>query len=190
MTYAVARTGEAMIIETIDDEMIEESITDERHKDLIKRLGLRSWMCAPMIGGGRVSGTIAFASAESGRTFSTRQLAFAVDLAARAGAALENSRAFHVADRFRRILDAVAEAVFVVEPATGRIMEVNEGAAELLEVSRDRTRRPAPVGPPGGDRRASDRAPRGARPGRPGRVEDGSRFDSAARRTRRSRSRS
>jgi PAS domain S-box-containing protein len=136
--YAVARTGQAMIIETVDEEMIEETITDAEHKDLIRRLGLRSWMCAPMIGGGRVSGTIAFASSESGRAFSTRHLAFAVDLAARAGAALENSRAFHVADRFRRILDAVAEAVFVVEPPTGRIMEVNDGAVELLETSREK----------------------------------------------------
>jgi PAS domain S-box-containing protein len=135
--YAVARTGQAMIIETVDDEMIEETATDARHKDLIRRLGMRSWMCAPMAGGGRVSGTIAFATAESGRTFGTRQLAFAVDLAARAGAALENSRAFHVADRFRRILDAVAEAVFVVEPMTGRIMEVNDGAVELLELTRE-----------------------------------------------------
>jgi PAS domain S-box-containing protein len=135
--YAVARTGEAMIIETVDDEMIEETITDPGHKDLIRRLGLRSWMCAPMVSGGRVSGVIALASAESGRRFGTRQLAFAVDLAARAGAALENSRAFYVADRFRRILDAVAEAVFVVEPATGKILEVNEGAVELLELSRE-----------------------------------------------------
>jgi PAS domain S-box-containing protein len=137
-SYAVARTGEAMIIETIDDAMIEETIRDQTHKDLIRRLGLRSWMCAPMVGGGRVSGTIAFAAAESGRAFGTRQLAFAVDLAARAGAALENARAFQVADRFKRILDAVAEAVFVVEPASGKIMEVNEGAVELLEASREK----------------------------------------------------
>jgi PAS domain S-box-containing protein len=136
-SYAVARTGQAMIIETIDDELIEETIRDPEHKALVKRLGLRSWMCAPMMGGGRVSGTIAFAAAESGRNFSTRQLAFAVDLAARAGAALENSRAFHVADRFRRILDAVAEAVFIVEPTSGRIMEVNEGAIELLGMPRE-----------------------------------------------------
>lgn len=135
--YAVARTGQAMIIETVDDDLIEDTVTDEAHKDLIRRLGLRSWMCAPMIGGGRVSGTIAFAAAESGRRFTGRQLAFAVDLAARAGAALENSRAFHVADRFRRILDAVAEAVFVVEPETGKIAEVNDGAVELLEISRE-----------------------------------------------------
>jgi PAS domain S-box-containing protein len=135
--YAVAHTGQAMIIETIDDDMIDETVTDDGHKDLIRRLGLRSWMCAPMVGGARVSGTIAFATAESGRTFGTRQLAFAVDLAARAGAALENARAFHVADRFRRILDAVAEAVFIVQPMSGSIMEVNDGAVELLELPRE-----------------------------------------------------
>jgi PAS domain S-box-containing protein len=135
--HAVARTGQAMIIESIDDQMIEETISDEDQKRLIRTLGLRSWMCAPMVGGGRVSGTIAFAAAESGRVFGTRQLAFAVDLAARAGAALENARAFHVADRFRRILDAVAEAVFIVEPMSGRIMEVNDGAVELLSVARE-----------------------------------------------------
>ena len=136
-SYAVARTGQAMIIEHIDDAMLAETITDQAHLDLIRRLGLRSWMCAPMTGGGRVSGTIAFAAAESGRIFRTRQLAFAVDLAARAGAALENARAFHVADRFRRILDAVAEAVFLVEPSTGEIIEVNEGGVELLDLTKD-----------------------------------------------------
>jgi PAS domain S-box-containing protein len=137
-SYAVARTGQAMIIAEIDPAMLDEAATNEEHRELLRQLGLRSWMCAPMIGGGRVSGTIAFAaSEESGRIFGTRHLAFAVDLAARAGAALENARAFHVADRFRRILDAVAEAVFVVEPATGRIMEVNEGAIEILERNRE-----------------------------------------------------
>jgi PAS domain S-box-containing protein len=136
-SYAVARTGEAMIIERIDDEMLERSVTSEEHRDLLRTLGLRSWMCAPMSGGGRVSGTIAFAAAESGRVFSTRHLAFAADLGARAGAALENARAFLVADRFRRIVDAVAEAVFVVEPASGTIMEVNEGAIELLDQPRE-----------------------------------------------------
>jgi two-component system sensor histidine kinase BarA len=136
-SYAVARSGQGMIIATIDESLLSQTVTDEDQMSLLRRLGLRSWMCAPMIGGGRVSGTIAFAAAESGRRFGPRHLAFAVDLAARAGAALENARAFHVADRFRRILDAVAEAVFVVEPSTGRILEVNEGALELLGIGAD-----------------------------------------------------
>jgi PAS domain S-box-containing protein len=135
-SYAVARSGQAMIIATIDETVLSQNVREPAQLDLLQRLGLRSWMCAPMVSGGHVSGTIAFAAAESGRTFGPRHLAFAVDLAARAGAALENARAFHVADRFRRILDAVAEAVFVVEPDTGRILEVNEGATELLGTER------------------------------------------------------
>jgi len=136
-SYAVARTGQAMIIATIDEALLSEAVDDEDQLALLRDLHLRSWMCAPMVSAGRVSGTIAFAAAESGRTFGPRHLAFAVDLAARAGAALENARAFGVADRFRRILDAVAEAVFVVEPSSGHILEVNEGAVELLGTNLD-----------------------------------------------------
>ena len=136
-SYAVARTGQAMIIASIDEDALAGTVQNEEQMALLRKLGLRSWMCAPMIGAGRVSGTIAFAAAESGRTFGARHLAFAVDLAARAGAALENARAFHVADRFRRILDAVAEAVFVVEPTSGAIVEVNDGAIELLGIDRE-----------------------------------------------------
>jgi PAS domain S-box-containing protein len=130
--YAVARSGQAMIVPEIDDARLEESARDEDHLALIRDLRLRSWMCAPMIVGDRVLGTISFAGAESGRTFGQRHLQFAVDLAARAGAALENARAFQAADRFRQILDAVAEAIFVLEPSGDVVQGVNHGASELL----------------------------------------------------------
>lgn len=130
--YAVARTGEAIVIPEIDDARLQQTARDEDHLELIRSLGLRSWMCAPMVVGGRVLGTISFAGAESGRTFGQRHLRFAVDLAARAGAAIENARAFHAADRFRQILDAVAEAIFVLEPSGDLVQGVNHGASELL----------------------------------------------------------
>ena len=131
-TYAVARTGQAMVIPIIDETTIATSARDDGHRELLRRLQLHSWMCAPMTVAGRVLGTIGFAAAESGRTFESRHVAFAVDLAARAGAAIENARAFQTADRFRQILDAVAEAVFVLEPATEIIQGTNHGASVLL----------------------------------------------------------
>jgi GAF domain-containing protein len=130
--YAVARTGEAMIIPEIDDARLQQTARDEDHLKLIRSLQLRSWMCAPMVVGGRILGTISFAGAESGRTFGQRHLRFAVDLAARAGAAIENARTFQAADRFRQILDAVAEAIFVLEPSGDVVQGVNHGASELL----------------------------------------------------------
>jgi PAS domain S-box-containing protein len=125
-----------MVLPRIDDEMLRRGAKDDAHLALLRELGLRSWMAAPMTSSGRALGTIAFAGDESGRVFGPRHLAFAVDLASRAGAALENARAFHAADRFRRLLDAVAESVFVVDPASWIIGDVNEGAASLLGVPR------------------------------------------------------
>ena len=130
--YAVARSGQPMMLAEIDEDMIVTSARNEDHLALLRRLGLQSWMCAPMTAAGRVLGTIGFVSAESGRPFGPRQLAFAVDLANRAGAAIENARAFHAADRFRQILDAVAEAVFVLEPTSDLVQGINHGSRELL----------------------------------------------------------
>jgi PAS domain S-box-containing protein len=129
---AVARTGQAMVIPVIDDDMIVAGARSDEQIELVRSLDLRSWMCAPMTVAGRVLGTISFAAAESGRTFEARHVAFAVDLAARAGAAIENARAFQTADRFRQILDAVAEAVFVLEPSNDVIQGINHGASVLL----------------------------------------------------------
>jgi PAS domain S-box-containing protein len=130
--YAVTRSGQPMLLAEIDDQLIAQSARNEDHLALLQKLQIRSWMCAPMIAAGRVLGTIAFVGAESGRRFGPRHLAFALDLATRAGAALENARAFHVADRFRQILDAVAEAVFVLEPTSDVVQDTNQGSIELL----------------------------------------------------------
>jgi PAS domain S-box-containing protein len=131
-SYAVARTGQAMVIPVIDAVLLRATAQDQGQIDLVERLELRSWMCAPMTVAGKVLGTIGFAAAESGRTFEARHVAFAVDLAARAGAAIENARAFQTADRFRQILDSVAEAVFVLEPSSDVIQGINHGASVLL----------------------------------------------------------
>lgn len=130
--YSVARTGQAALIPLIDEERLAATARDQQQVDLLRALEIRSWMCAPMTVAGKVLGTIGFAAAESGRTFEARHVAFAIDLAARAGAAIENARAFQTADRFRQILDAVAEAVFVLDPATDVIQGINHGASALL----------------------------------------------------------
>ena len=130
--YAVARSGRPMLLTDIDDALVASTARDEEHLALLRMLGLASWMCAPMSAAGRILGTIAFVGAESDRRFGPRHLAFAVDLATRAGAAIENARTFHAADRFRQILDAVAEAVFVLEPTSDVVQGINQGANELL----------------------------------------------------------
>jgi PAS domain S-box-containing protein len=116
----------------VTPEMLAAVAQDERHARLIAELDLHAWMIVPMLIGERVLGTIAFVAAESGRTFGPRHVAFAEHLALRAGVAIDNARSFHTADRFRRILDTVAEAVFVLDGVSGEIRDVNKGALDLL----------------------------------------------------------
>src|SRR4029450_12061420 len=50
-------------------------------------------------------------------------------LAARAAGAIENARLYRDADRFRRLLDATLDVVFVVDPDSLRLVHANLGAA-------------------------------------------------------------
>lgn len=121
----------------VTPEMLAAVAKDERHARLIAELDLHAWMIVPMLLGERVLGTIAFVAAESGRSFGPRHVAFAEHLALRAGVAIDNARSFHTADRFRRILDTVAEAVFVLDGASGEVRDVNKGALDLLAAPPD-----------------------------------------------------
>ena len=71
---------------------------------LIRELGMRSAMVAPMRVRDRTIGTVTFVGAESGRRFDEHDLALAEDLALRAAAAVDNARLYRtrVGDRRRR----------------------------------------------------------------------------------------
>lgn len=134
--YAVVRSGESQLVTEITPEMIAASAVDERQAALVAELDLRSFMCVPLRVAGRVLGALTMATDGSGRLFTEIDLAAAEDLAGRAATAINNAQAFKTADRFRRILDTVAEAVFIIEPVDGRIRDVNRGAVDLLGVDR------------------------------------------------------
>ena len=93
-SYAVMRTGEAMLIPEIPDELLVEAAQDEEHLAAIRALSIRSGMSVPMITAGRVLGVITFVFAESGRVYDADDLTFAQELAARAAGAIENARLY------------------------------------------------------------------------------------------------
>lgn len=92
--YTVVRTGRAVLIESIDDELLQQSAQDEEHLDALRKLGLKSYMGMPLTVRDETIGMIAFASAESGRRYTTADLAIAEDLARRAAIATENARLY------------------------------------------------------------------------------------------------
>ncbi len=87
----VIRSGSAQLI-AMPDEMIERIAIDEEHARLMRWIGLRSAMMVPMTSGGRTLGAVAFGNGPDGRDFDEEDLELAVELARRAGTAVENAR--------------------------------------------------------------------------------------------------
>ncbi len=83
--FSVLRTGKPEIVSEITDEMLVKGTKDERHLQLIRSLGLRSYICVPLVVSGDPLGVLTFATAESGRTYTDADPARANDLANRAG---------------------------------------------------------------------------------------------------------
>lgn len=90
----VLRTGKPEWISEISDDMLVQAASDERHLHLIRSLGLKSYMCVPLMVSGSALGVLTFATAESGRKYTDADLGLAMELAHRAGVAVENTRLY------------------------------------------------------------------------------------------------
>jgi PAS domain S-box-containing protein len=140
-SLAVARSGETAFVREITDEMLVAGLPDPEQLALVRRLGLRSVIIAPMTAGGRTSGTLTLASAESGRLFEDADVRLAEELARRAGVAIENSRLYPERTRIAHTLqvrllpERLPEIPGVVLAARYRAAgELNEVGGDFYDV--------------------------------------------------------
>lgn len=91
---AVLRSGEPKLVSEISDDLLERGAKDERHSRLIRSLGLKSYICVPLVVSGSSLGVLTFATAESGRRYTDADLSLALDLTHRAAIAIENTRLY------------------------------------------------------------------------------------------------
>jgi GAF domain-containing protein len=102
----VARTGKSLLVEEITDEMLVAAAHDEEHLRLARELGLQSAMSVPLRTNDRVLGVLTFVAAESGRRYTADDVAFAEDLARRAGLAIDNADLYSQTRRVASVLQA------------------------------------------------------------------------------------
>ena len=93
----VIRTGEPELVPEIPEPVLEEAARDEEHRELLRELGLKSYMVVPLAARGRMLGAITFVAAESGRRYGEEDLELAEDLARRAALAVDNARLYEEA---------------------------------------------------------------------------------------------
>jgi PAS domain S-box-containing protein len=103
---AVIREGRSEMIAEIPDELLEQAGLDPEQLELIRSLGMRSVIIAPMVAGGRTIGAISFVTSDSARIFTNADLELAEELGRRAGTAVENSRLYTERSHIARTLQA------------------------------------------------------------------------------------
>jgi PAS domain S-box-containing protein len=150
--YNVLRTGEPELMAEIPEELVEQVARDERHRELLIGLELRSYMVVPLVTRGRTLGAISFILAESGRRYGEADLQLAEELARRAAYAVDNARLYEEAqkeiaerrsaqeelrasrDQLEAVLRGVAEGITAQDP-TGKVIYANDAAARLTGFS-------------------------------------------------------
>jgi serine phosphatase RsbU (regulator of sigma subunit)/PAS domain-containing protein len=104
----VIRTGEAELYVEIPDELLVDAANDQRYLALLRQMGFRSAIFAPMVVAGRSIGAMTFVTAGSGRHFDEQDFELAKELARRAAIAVQNSRLYaertHIAQTLQRSL--------------------------------------------------------------------------------------
>jgi PAS domain S-box-containing protein len=131
----VIATGEPEITSLISDELLARAATDHDQLRLMRDVGIRSYICVPMITRGRTIGAVTLIMSDSGRAYTEADLAFARDLGARAALAIDNAQLHADVERerarFSSMVESTSFAVCQVDHL-GRIEHVNPAAERLL----------------------------------------------------------
>ncbi len=100
----VLRTGQSELVSEIPEQLLEQAVRDDEHREILRRLGLKSYMIVPLVARGRTLGAITLVSAESGRRYGQAELELAEELARRAALAVDNARLYRANIQIARTL--------------------------------------------------------------------------------------
>ena len=98
-----ARSGRAVVQNQVDDAMLQSIARDDDHLALLRGVGMRSFISAPLGARGHTFGVITFVRTKG--VFSAHDLELATDLGRRAGVAIDNNRLYAEAQQANRAKD-------------------------------------------------------------------------------------
>lgn len=133
---AVIASGRAILLEEIPDSLLSEAAVDEQHLELLRSLGLRSAITAPLKARGRVLGLMSIISAESVHQFGPDDVAFAEEFGRRAGMAIDNARLMDDALQARREAEENSQRLALLASVVGemsRAPDIDSVAKAALE---------------------------------------------------------
>ena len=103
----VLTSGEPVLIEVADADVLRAAAIDDEHLELYRRLQPASYIVVPCVARGRTVGTLSLGTGVSGRRYSTEDVAFARVVGGRIALASENARLYREASESFALLDTL-----------------------------------------------------------------------------------
>ncbi|MEG4349285.1 PAS domain S-box protein [Microcoleus sp. LAD1_D3] len=121
----VMQTGQVEIGIEITDEQLVATVPNGEYLEILRGVGLKSCIIAPLQARGRVLGSITFVFTESDRHYRLEDLALAEDLAGRAAIAIDNARLYNETQQAKLATELAANR-------TARLLAVMTALSESL----------------------------------------------------------
>ena len=99
------RTRSPVLVAEIIEERVTATVTNPRHLELLRAIGVRSLLAVPLVARGRPLGAITLAVSVSSRRYGPADVALAQELARRAAIAVDNARLYQDAQQAVRLRD-------------------------------------------------------------------------------------
>ncbi|MGN6182400.1 MAG: hybrid sensor histidine kinase/response regulator [Thermoanaerobaculia bacterium] len=101
----VLTTRKTNLMIEIDEAALVAQANTSAQGELLRKLGFRSWIIAPIVARGRTLGALTVVYGESGRRYSEHDVPLIEDLARRAAIAIDNARLYEAAEAANRAKD-------------------------------------------------------------------------------------
>jgi len=121
----VMQTGQVEIGIEITDEQLVAAVSNAEYLEILRGVGLKSCIIAPLQARGRVLGSITFVFTESDRRYRLEDIALAEDLAQRAAIAIDNARLYNETQQAKLAAELAANR-------TARLLAVMTALSESL----------------------------------------------------------
>lgn len=121
LAATVIDSGRAVLLEEIPDQLLVDAAVDEHHLELLRSLGLRSAITAPLKARGRILGLMSIISAESAHQFDSDDVAFAEEFGRRAGMAIDNARLMSDTLRARHAAEENSQRLALLASVVGEM---------------------------------------------------------------------
>lgn len=121
----VMQTGQVEIGIEITDEQLVAAVPNAEYLEILRGVGLKSCIIAPLQARGRVLGSITFVFTESDRRYRLKDIPLAEDLAQRAAIAIDNARLYNETQQAKLAAELAANR-------TARLLRVMTAVSESL----------------------------------------------------------